>query len=345
MRRILEWVIELRHAHFFVWNVGFFVEHFHETNMQYQQQRGCIDLSKSRLATICPSSLKSKNVRNMCAFTNDVRGWFLGSWPCRRIVRNTRPNVQCQHNFFSQQNPFFVYPSFPASIFPLHLVQLITRILFCHNSSISKKHTFIACSTNSCGNCNLSTIVSAHGPCICGTYRLTTKWVKRVSHTLVIEINCMSWSSWCTLNILLHFTTGFFPSKNEIVLKKQTAIFKNKNKYTILFCFLFHYWLFLQHMKIENITEQQKTISKKHCNKKRYGKQKTKTYEKHTSKHIKTHIFFSRHFVFQCVSQVVFFCFVCNRSFVNPGPSFVLQKSTPLGFPTTDENDEKSQIV
>lgn len=98
-------------------------------------------------------------------------------------------------------------------------------------------------------------------------------------------------------------------------------------------------------MKIENITEQQKTISKKHCNKKRYGKQKTKTYEKHTSKHIKTHIFFSRHFVFQCVSQVVFFCFVCNRSFVNPGPSFVLQKSTPLGFPTTDENDEKSQIV
>jgi len=80
---------------------------------------------------------------------------------------------------------------------------------------------------------------------------------------------------------LLHFTTGFFPSKNEIVLKKQTTIFKNKNKYTILFCFLFHYWLFLQHMKIENITEQQKTISKKHCNKKNMENKKQK-HMKHT---------------------------------------------------------------
>lgn len=95
-------------------------------------------------------------------------------------------------------------------------------------------------------------------------------------------------------------------------------------------------------MKIEDITEQQKTISKKHCNKKRYGKQKTK-HMKNTLQNILKHIFFPAFCFPMCLSGR-FFCFVCNRSFVNPGPLFVLQKSTPLRFPT-DENDEKYQIV
>lgn len=237
LRRILEWVIELRHSHFFVWNVGFFVDTFHETSMQYQQQRGCIDLSKSRLATICPSSLKSKNVRNMCAFTNDVCGWFLGSWPRRRIVRNTRPNVQCQHKFFSQQNPFFVYPSFPASHCTWY--SWLLESCFAIIIAFQQKHTFTACSTNSCGNCNLSTIVSAHGPCICGTYRLTTKWVKRVLHTLVIEINCMSWSSWCTLNILLQ-PLDFFLQKTKLFWKNKQQFSKTKTnrQFCFVFCFI-----------------------------------------------------------------------------------------------------------
>jgi len=114
------------------------------------------------------------------------------------------------------------------------------------------------------------------------------------------------------LNILLHFTTGFFPSKNEIVLKKQTTIFKNKNKYTILFCFLFHYWLFLQHMKIENITEQQKTISKKHCNKKNMENKKQK-HMKNTLQNILKHIYFFPGILFSNVSLRSFFLF-CLQS-------------------------------